>query len=536
MKKTLIMVVAIVLVAALAIGGTFAYLQDSDSDVNVAVVGNVDIEQIEQEWGTDGKLQPFTQAKPLYPYSGTLGWANYDDGNAETTNDAAYRKFAFTGALDKYVSVKNTGASDAYVRTWIALEQGSMPADEFNQIGVSINAENGSEFKFPGTWKWESLGTVAIDGRNYDLMVATHIDPVKPGETTIPSLLQVYMSKDATNEDVEKIDGNGNGLYEILAFSQAVQTVNFSSANEAFDAAFGPIKVNDVVTNHPWVNGVEIPTAVETADELTDALAAGEDVVLTDDIALENTKLTIANDAVIDLGGNTLSGQATNASASRLIEVKAGAELTIKNGTVKAKATQPDTDWGTEGFPGYATNTISCSGKLVIENAEIINETARGGASYAIDCYPGADVIINSGKVMQTGGDQAIRLFANSATVPTNVTVNGGEISGRRAIWIQLPSSNAAVAPKVNVTINGGVLSSTDTTGDNLAVYSYSYGNNADNVNVIINGGVFNGNLAFGAGTKNGKENVTINGGIFNNGVFRYVEGGIEDIQINAVG
>ena len=49
MKKVLLMCTAYVLVAALAIGGTIAYLQDSDSDVNVMTLGNVSIDQHEYQ-------------------------------------------------------------------------------------------------------------------------------------------------------------------------------------------------------------------------------------------------------------------------------------------------------------------------------------------------------------------------------------------------------------------------------------------------------------------------------------------------------
>ena len=48
-KKYLLTGLSFVLVAAVAIGGTLAYLTSQDSDVNVMTLGNVDIEQIEQE-------------------------------------------------------------------------------------------------------------------------------------------------------------------------------------------------------------------------------------------------------------------------------------------------------------------------------------------------------------------------------------------------------------------------------------------------------------------------------------------------------
>ena len=48
-KKILSVVLAVALVASLAVGMTVAYLQDTDSDVNVMTMGNVYIKQNEQE-------------------------------------------------------------------------------------------------------------------------------------------------------------------------------------------------------------------------------------------------------------------------------------------------------------------------------------------------------------------------------------------------------------------------------------------------------------------------------------------------------
>ena len=79
MKKLLSIMLVVVLLAGMAVSGTMAYLQDTDSDVNVMTLGNVYIEQheYEREVGADGnyvtdddygyKLKVFTQGKPLYP-------------------------------------------------------------------------------------------------------------------------------------------------------------------------------------------------------------------------------------------------------------------------------------------------------------------------------------------------------------------------------------------------------------------------------------------------------------------------------------
>ena len=62
-KKVLLSILSLALVAILSIGGTIAYLTSEDSDVNVMTMGNVKIEQIEQEWNEAGELVDFTQAE-----------------------------------------------------------------------------------------------------------------------------------------------------------------------------------------------------------------------------------------------------------------------------------------------------------------------------------------------------------------------------------------------------------------------------------------------------------------------------------------
>lgn len=222
---------------------------------------------------------------------------------------------------------------------------------------------------------------------------------------------------------------------------------------------------------------------------------------------------------VLDLNGNTISATCSSAAASNLFSVKKGADLTIKNGTVVFAATNPDTQWGGEGqppYPGYANNTIRNEGVLTIENAHLENRTMRGGASYVIDNYNGARLTVNDGSVItQSGGDVAIRMFNGSAG-EIDVTINGGTITGHRAVWIQLASNTASVAPTMKLTVTGGTLNSVDETYRH-AVYSYSYGNDMKNVFINVSGGIFNGAIALTGGqNKTNLETVNITGGTFN--------------------
>ena len=238
MKKIFLMGLSLVLMAVLSIGGTLAYPVSEDSDVNLNPQETVKIQQIEQEWnGAGTALTGFPQDKPLLPYVGELGWKTGAGNNP-------YRQFAMNNVVDKYVSVQNAGSADVYVRTIIALEMGAYSIDEFDMVGLSVNLKDGSEFQFPGTWEMTNLGVILIDNLNYNVIEFVHEDAVAPGEQTIPSLLQVYLDKDADNETCEKLDGNGNGRYDILTLSQAVQTGSFDNAQTALDAAFGSTSDN----------------------------------------------------------------------------------------------------------------------------------------------------------------------------------------------------------------------------------------------------------------------------------------------------
>ena len=244
-----ILILSIVLSVAIAAGGTVAYLQDTDEDVNVMTLGNVKIEQIEKERveqsddnTTADNLKDFEQDKPLFPYVGTLDWA---DEYQQWATGGSSQLFTddVTNIVDKFVFVENTGKSDAYVRTWFAFEQGDYSEAELDElIGININNTH---------WAWKTVANnVEIDGGKYQIVVATylgnagtngdvHPNGVLPsGETTRPSLLQVYLNKTAGNKEMENLDSNGNGKYDILVVSQGVQVAGFDNAETALNAAF----------------------------------------------------------------------------------------------------------------------------------------------------------------------------------------------------------------------------------------------------------------------------------------------------------
>lgn len=300
-KRTLTMIVTMLAALLIATTGTLAYLTDTDGAVNVMTIGNVDIEQLEYErvvdengdWISAGendeygytpdKIQEFTQNKPLLPAVYQDGDVKWDDrvndhqqswgqleseaGNPAPGFNQLYDD-SVQNTVDKFVFAENTGKTDAYVRTWFAFEQGDLTAEEFKAlIHTNANEEH---------WKWETVAAdVEIAGGKYVVAVATYLDPTSnptgilaPGSITYPSLLQVFLDPTATNEDMEAIDGNGTGTYDILVLTQAVQATGFEDAAAALKEAFGEA----VVANHPWQDGVvTVSSDAELLEAINDA-------------------------------------------------------------------------------------------------------------------------------------------------------------------------------------------------------------------------------------------------------------------------
>jgi predicted ribosomally synthesized peptide with SipW-like signal peptide len=358
LKNLLLSGLSLVLVAALAIGGTVAYLQDDDSDVNVMTLGNVKIEQHEYERVVDANgnyatdtidgvtsyvLKDFTQGKPLLPATeldangnpynyGAGGW---DDTTVRMSQVGSYggmQVFTSKNAQDKFVTVENTGKTDAYVRTLVAIEVGSTDG---SLIRTSRHF----------TWDRTEIGKITIDGNNYMLFeyvyrgasdVNRHANGVLPaGDTSYPNLSQVYISAAATNEDMVALDGNGNGTLDILVVSQAVQAADFPNAETALNAGFGDITTN----NHPWVDGVKLPTIVSTVAELQTAIDAavnGDIIVLGADIEGDVT-VTQKEGVKFTINGNgyTIEGSITVDGKSQRYET---AGITIENVNFSADA------------------------------------------------------------------------------------------------------------------------------------------------------------------------------------------------------
>ncbi len=475
MKKTLLMVVSVVLVAALAIGITVAYLQsETPTDINVMTLGEVEIAQLEYErvvddngnWiaSTDADkygyypdaLQEFTQNKPLYPAVFADGKIKWDDRNGPTAasgNGSHQQSWAEVGApgsnqlfddsvanvVDKFVFVENTGKSDAYVRTIFAFEQGNLDAD----VWATIIRTNGDT----SHWSWETVATdVVIDGCKYVITVATYkgasSNPngiLAPDAITYPSLLQVYMAPTATNDDCVAVDGNGNGTYDIFVVSQGIQTIGFADAATALNAGFGEITAN----NHPWTEEVpSIPVFASREDQVDDVLSKGGIVYFLKDIPTRDN-YTVADGATVEINleGNTLEGILVN-----------NGEMNVSGGKIEGtyvqnfgEATISDVEMKTGDAANYSN--IGSAGSVTEYNN--VNVVSGGGGIGATD---GAKVTFNSGSVDVSSASTSGRYNFYAVGDGTEIVINDGTFSFSKTLNQKRAYVYVGVGAKVIIT------------------------------------------------------------------------------------
>ena len=349
MKKIWLYALSFAMVICAAIAGTVAYLTDEDSDVNVMTLGNVKIEQIEQERDENGNLVEFSQLKPLYPavYEGDkLYMVSSDQQPVSSVKDWEVTPIN-ENVVDKIVTVKNTGKSDAYVRTIIAFETDNAEDNTtWNKMYQIVNRNKQTVIQ-------SVMEYVEINGKGYLVLMYTYKDALGAGETSMPSLKQVYMPKETTNEDCEAVDANNNGLFDILVLSQAVQTNGFADSTTALNTAFGELNAENV---QKWFGNMNIPGVISNSQQAYTQITSGGEFLLNGDYKTSdatshynsNREYAIRDgkEVVLDLNGYTINHDGTyqdgkNTGYTYLFTTAYNGKLTINGeGTIESKNTE----------------------------------------------------------------------------------------------------------------------------------------------------------------------------------------------------
>lgn len=207
MKKTLAVLVCIALAVAgyIHVEGTLSAQIESEGHENVIT------QLILERSGNDlipsdkTRLLPCVYADPamLDTFRETTSIGGYDV--------RLWAKNDVSGAKDKFILVRNDGATECYFRTLIAFEN---TAGVFDSL-IYLNWNNPEQ----NNYLFEAVPTeLEINGERYRLFALTYKEALAPGQTAPPMLLQVAMDRRANNDDVAPL----GETYELLAFTQAL--------------------------------------------------------------------------------------------------------------------------------------------------------------------------------------------------------------------------------------------------------------------------------------------------------------------------
>lgn len=253
-RKIISLLVASALLAMAVVGGTLAYLTDSEEATNTFTVGSVDIDLLESKLhrvnaGTTTAGRLSTDEVTMEGAAGTApddshGWAGAYFTDEQIEADAAeyanYLADKGDGMLPgdnvmKCPYVKNVGASDAFIRIRVLV-----PAVLDNGIlGNSM---------YTGTAITSGAATLAVtndkevDGKLYNEYAFTFADALEPDAMTFWNpWADIKISENTTSEQLEALIANGDidpndNSFGVLVQADAIQASGFDDAAAAFAA------------------------------------------------------------------------------------------------------------------------------------------------------------------------------------------------------------------------------------------------------------------------------------------------------------
>ena len=270
MKKKLVAISLVVAMLAVAvIGGSLAYFTDTDKEINTFTVGNVKIELLESQyhrvnagkgnaigqteplmggclWAADVDMQGTPENTPNYVTSGEV-WDGLYFSDAQIEADAAdYKNGYFAehsqnmvpGAnVRKNPYVKNTGASDAYIRIRTLIPVSLFGVIDNGPSYWTTTAMNEGQVTSNAVTTYNTSGATAVkqverNGIMYYEYDFTFVKAVKPGELTFWNVWgNIAINKDATAEDLANVES-----FDVIFEADAIQADGFADATEAFAA------------------------------------------------------------------------------------------------------------------------------------------------------------------------------------------------------------------------------------------------------------------------------------------------------------
>jgi len=382
MKKSLLMALSLALCAVLAIGGTLAYLTDTDEEINVFTMGNVKIDLVEE----------------------------FDEENA----------FLNPGKeIEKQVWIENIGANEAWV--WYTY---AVPADLDNAAALTL------QFDDEENWKEDTdkvIKNVLIDGVLYNVHTMLYNEKLAPNAKTTVSLKSVTLNDNVDYQDGEYcivVNGAVTPIGEladkvnVIVNAYAIQTAEIDTVQDAY-----------TYYNGQW-GGAQSAGVAGDAEGFREAVADGGDVVVTDDIVLTGADpIDVTKDTTIYLNGNDLDA---TSNASRLFNVVNGAKLTIN-------ADGAEIDCGKFGLVNMT------EGELIINGGTFTNAEGNDGAFLKVNGDAEMKITLNnvtykagtidSGVLRTSGANVTVEVNGGEYEagmgfiLPANAKVTGAKIT-----------------------------------------------------------------------------------------------------------
>lgn len=403
-KKSLIMVLSLVLALSVGLGGTLAFFTDRDAETNIFTVGNVDID-LNEDFEQGAELVPGKdiEKKPVITNAGNNDayvWmtaavpAGLEDPDGNASKNLLHWNW-IGGTDEAYMNSKTQDDIDAYI------EKGYLPE------GTTIEQIlAGDYWKLDGT---TPVTTQEIDGVEYNVYLFQYATPLTPGETTLPSFHKVYMDSHVDIDPEGNLAWVENGVATELGYNlntmgnpkiyiaaYGIQSEGFDTVEEAYEAYGMQWGEN---------GGVEYESttvSVGSDEELAEALAADTETIIVD----------LTADVTYDVAAwqnNAMGGEST-----KTIMINGNGNTLTFN--------QTNSDWN-----NVATNNDAT---LVLRDINITNSGHNDGPWNRHDINFACDV-----NLYDVVSDKALA-FKNSATLE-NVTISDANTSDTYAIWIQ---------------------------------------------------------------------------------------------------
>ena len=253
MKKRLIAsVTCLSMLLIMLLGSTLAWFTDSEMTHNTMTVGNVEIKQHEifdetKKLFPANIVNPDSNGKPVLDGTLDLNGAQFPIWDTSINQE-----------VNKIVYVENTGDDLAYVRTIFAFEMlwNGTAWENPLETKVFLNQNPNQQITFDGTVIYRYIEKDQNNKAQYVYRAdsgeaanaafvvgyTTYADPLQPGQTSAPSLLQFYL--DGTRAGSEFFAAVKQE-YEIIVLSQAMQVAGFEqpayTAATALNTAFGEV-------------------------------------------------------------------------------------------------------------------------------------------------------------------------------------------------------------------------------------------------------------------------------------------------------